>query len=93
MISPSGLLYTRNKVGPRTNPCRTLYFITSWLERELFTLTDVVRTSSYDEMIQCLPVSVSARYLVSHISDIQRHPNNYAKLTVCLDIHLDEEQI
>ena len=33
MTSPSGLLYTLNKVGPRTEPCGTPYFITSGLEK------------------------------------------------------------
>ena len=63
MITLSVLWYTINKVGPRTEPCGAPYFITSGLERELFTLTDVGWPSRYGRInsnaLSVIPVSAS----------------------------------
>ena len=48
MILPSGLQYTLKRVGPKTDPCGTPYLTRLQQERELFTFTEVVRSTRYD---------------------------------------------
>ena len=48
MILPSGLQYTLKRVGPNTDPCGTPYLSRLQQERELFTFTEVVRSTRYD---------------------------------------------
>ena len=48
MILPNGLQYTLKRVGPKTDPCGTPYLTGLQQERELFTFTEVVRSTRYD---------------------------------------------
>ena len=48
MILPSGLQYILKRVGPKTDPCGTPYLTRLQQERELFTFSEVVRSTRYD---------------------------------------------
>ena len=48
MILPNSLQYTLKRVGPKTDPCGTPYLTRLQQERELFTFTEVVRSTRYD---------------------------------------------
>ena len=48
MILPSGLQYTLKRVGPNIDPCGTPYLSRLQQELELFTFTEMVRSTGYD---------------------------------------------
>ena len=69
MILPSGLQYTLKRVGPKTDPCGTPYLSRLQQERELFTFTEVVRSTRYDQnhskALSLTPMSARRRIRIS----------------------------